>query len=131
MTARAPRAARQNFSVLEHVSTDLTIRHGGRAIYQAGCRCAACTSANAAYVAAWRAARRTGRVRLGAVVSAREARRHVRELLADRGDTARGGAGARARVAFAAGAAGWDHAAPLARLRIARRQLLLRLERGE
>jgi len=50
---------------------------GCRATYQAGCRCAACTAANTAYSQAWRADRRSGRVRLGAIISPREARRHL------------------------------------------------------
>jgi hypothetical protein len=58
--------------------------HGVRATYQAGCRCAGCTAANTAYGRAWRRDRRAGRVRLGAIVSAQEARRHVRALLAER-----------------------------------------------
>lgn len=57
--------------------------HGTRSIYRAGCRCTRCRAANAAYVAAFRGARRTGRPLLHSRVSAVEAHRIVKVLRAE------------------------------------------------
>jgi hypothetical protein len=57
--------------------------HGRRATYQAGCGCQPCRAANAAYEAAYRRDQRLGKVRLGAVVSATEARKRVQQLRAE------------------------------------------------
>ena len=56
--------------------------HGTRRRYQAaGCRCEACTAANAAYQARYRAAARAGRCVLGAHVPAADVKRAVAELV--------------------------------------------------
>lgn len=57
--------------------------HGTRALYQRGCRCLPCRSANARYWTQWRQQRQAGIVPLGAIVSA--ARCHI-ELRALRGE---------------------------------------------
>lgn len=76
--------ARQTSSAPQRARSLAARPHEVRATYQAGCRCAPCTQANTAYVRGWRDDRRAGRVRLGAIVGAQEARRHLRALLAER-----------------------------------------------
>jgi hypothetical protein len=57
--------------------------HGVRRTYQQGCRCAPCTTANQAYSASYRSARRAGRPPLGAHVAGTEAARVIASLLED------------------------------------------------
>ena len=55
--------------------------HGARRFYQAGCRCPACTAANARYMTTYRAAQHAGRPVLGAHVAGTEAARVIAALV--------------------------------------------------
>lgn len=66
--------------------------HGTRSAYVCGCRCDACTRAEAAYKAHLRIRKVKGRTLLGAHISADETRHLLTQLLreeAERGDVAR------------------------------------------
>lgn len=65
-------------------STDPEPSHGTRARYLRRCRCTPCRAANAAYLAAWRTHRASGRALLGARMSALEAQHLIRLMLRER-----------------------------------------------
>ncbi len=60
--------------------TDSEPSHGTRASYQHGCRCTPCRAANAAYMSDLRTRRAKGVPILGALISAAEAWRGIRQL---------------------------------------------------
>jgi len=57
--------------------------HGTRACYKHGCHCLLCRAANAQYIAEYRKDRAHGRRRLCSLISAKEARKRVRQLQAE------------------------------------------------
>lgn len=57
--------------------------HGLRSTYRQSCRCTRCRAANSRYWHAWWSAKKTGRLPLGAHISAREAHRLIALLKRD------------------------------------------------
>jgi glycine/D-amino acid oxidase-like deaminating enzyme len=57
--------------------------HGQRATYQHGCRCLLCRAAEATYRRQLRRLKAHGKQPLGALISAAEARRRIRQLQAE------------------------------------------------